>query len=95
MKISGYIWREDIVDKLWWKHNIEVEEVEEVFANRPYVEKIAKGHYKGEDVYAAFGRTNAGRYLTVIFIHKQDQRALINTSRKMTKQERKRYGRKR
>ncbi len=57
MKINGYIWREDIVDKLWWKHNVDIEEVEEVFANRPYVGKIAKGHYKGEDVYIAFGQT--------------------------------------
>ena len=94
MKISGYIWREDIVDKLWWKHNVDIEEVEEVFANRPYVERIAKGHYKGEDVYVAFGQTDAGRYLTVIFIYKRDHRALINTARKMTKQEHKRYGRK-
>ena len=30
MKINGYIWREDIVDKLWWKHNVDIEEVEEV-----------------------------------------------------------------
>ena len=94
MKISGYIWREDIVDKLWWKHNLDIEEVEEVFANRPYVEKIAKGRYKGEDVYVAFGQTDAGRYLTVIFIHKLDRRILINTARRMTNQERKRYGRK-
>jgi len=94
MKISGYIWREDIVDKLWWKHRVGIEEVEEVFENRPYVEKIAKGHYKGEDVYVAFGQTNAGRYLTIIYIHKLDQRVLINTARKMTDKERKRYGRK-
>jgi len=92
VKINGYIWREDIVDKLWWKHNVDIEEVEEVFANRPNVKKIAKGHYKGEDVYVAFGQTDAGRYLTVIFIYKRDHRALINTARKMTTQERKRYG---
>ena len=57
--------------------------------------KQRKGHYKGEDVYAALGRTNAGRYLTVIFIYKLDHRALINTARNMTTKERKRYGRKR
>ncbi len=94
MKISGYIWREDIVDKLWWKHRVDIEEVEEVFENRPYVEKIAKGRYRGEDVYVAFGQTDAGRYLTVIYIHKLDWRVLINTARKMTDKERKRYGRK-
>lgn len=94
MQIKGYIWREDIVDKLWWKHNVTVEEVEEVFANRPRVEKLERGRYLGENVYAALGQTFSGRYLTVIYIYKRDQRALINTAREMTSRERKRYGRK-
>lgn len=94
MNIRGYIWQEDVVDKLWWKHNVDIDEVEQVFANNPHVEKIAKGHYKGEDVYVAFGQTYAGRYLTIIFIYKKDHRALINTARKMTDRERQRYGRK-
>jgi uncharacterized protein len=95
MQIKGYIWREDVVDKLWWKHNVTVEEVEAIFVNRPRIEKIEKGHFHDEDVYAALGQTNAGRYLMVIFIYKRDSRALIVTARGMTSQERKRYGRKR
>jgi len=95
VQIKGYIWREDTVDKLWWKHHVAIEEVEAVFTNRPRVEKIERGRLQGEDVYAALGQTEAGRYLTVIFIHKQDARALIVTARDMTNQERKRYGRKR
>lgn len=95
MRIRGYIWREDVIDKLWWKHHVSVEEVEEIFVSRPRVEKIEKGRYQGEDVYAALGQTEAGRYLTVIFIYKLDRRALINTARDMTRRERKRYGRKR
>jgi hypothetical protein len=95
MRIRGYIWREDVIDKLWWKHNVTVAEVEEIFENRPRVEKLEKGHYKGEDVYAALGQTYSGRYLTVIFIYKRDHRALINTAREMSRKERKRYGRKR
>jgi len=94
MHIKGYLWREDIMDKLWWKHNVTVEEVEEVFANRPYVEKIEKGHYQGEDVYASTGQTESGRYLIIIFIYKLDQRALINSARDMTPSERRKYGRK-
>jgi hypothetical protein len=31
VKITGYIWHEDIVDKLIWKHQVGVEEVNEVF----------------------------------------------------------------
>lgn len=94
MRIKGYIWREDVVDKLWWKHQVVIEEVQEVFANGPRVERMEKGRHKGEDVYVAFGQTDAGRYLTVIFIYKLDHRALISTARNMTFKERRWYGKK-
>jgi len=51
-------------------------------------------HRQGEDVYAAMGRTKAGRYLVVFFVHKADQRILILTARDMTVAERRRYGKK-
>jgi hypothetical protein len=38
---------------------------------------VEKGHRRGENVYAASGQTEAGRYLTVFFVHKQGGRALI------------------
>ncbi len=94
MNITGYIFREDIVDKLAWKHQIQPEEVVEVFENKPHVEQLEKGHRPAENLYVALGQTNAGRYLTVFFIHKKGGKALINTARNMTKKERKRYGRK-
>ena len=94
MRIAGFTWREDVVDKLAWKHNVTTEEIQEVFDNRPRIERIERGHFQGEDVYVAFGRTNAGRYLTVIFIYKKNRCALINTARDMTRKERRRYGRK-
>ncbi|MCI0697317.1 BrnT family toxin [candidate division KSB1 bacterium] len=83
-----------MVDKLAWKHHLTTDEVEEVFQNKPRIQRIAKGHYQGEDVYAARGQTKAGRYLIVIFIYKKDHRALINTARDMTTTERRRYGKK-
>lgn len=94
MKIAGYIWRDDVVEKLAWKHNLSTYEIEEVFQNKPRIYRIAKGHYQGEDVYSGWGRTNAGRYLIVIFIYKKNQHALINSARDMTPKERKRYGKK-
>lgn len=94
INISGFIWYDDVVDKLAWKHHLTTDEVEEVFQNKPRIQRIAKGHYQGEDVHAARGRTNAGRYLIVIFIYKKDHRALINTARDMTTTERRRYGKK-
>ncbi|MEW6103301.1 MAG: BrnT family toxin [bacterium] len=94
MKIKGYIWRRDVVDKLKWKHHIEIEEVKEVFKKHPRIERIEKGKIKGENVYVAFGRTESGRYLATFFIYKKDNRILINTARDMTQKERNRYEKK-
>jgi uncharacterized DUF497 family protein len=45
-------------------------------------------------VYSARGQTSAGRYLTVLFIYKKTQEALIMTARDMDAKERKNYGKK-
>lgn len=94
MRIAGYIWREDVIDKLAWKHQVQPDEVVEVFMNRPRVERLERGHRPGEDLYVALGQTNAGRYLTVFFVHKQDDQALIVSAREMTAKERRRYAKK-
>lgn len=92
MNISGYIWREDVIDKLAWKHNLKASGIVELFENRPRVERVERGHRPGADLYTAFGRSDAGRYLIVFFIFKTDGRALIVTARDMTQRERRRYG---
>ena len=94
MKIFGFIWLEEIVQKLVWKHSVETEEVSEIFLNNPRFRFIEKGHRKDENVYAAFGQTDGGRYLVCYFVHKNDNRALVLSARDMTDAERKRYGRK-
>ena len=92
MKIINIIWHKYVVEKLDWKHSLVPEEVEELFANRPRYRLQERGKVQGEDVYAAYGQTNAGRYLTVIFIRKLGGKALIISARDMDKRERKRYG---
>jgi len=94
LKIVGYIWFDDIVDKLQSKHNVSPPEVQELFLNRPQVRFVEKGHYANENVYFAMGQSDSGRYLIVFFIYKQDRRALIISARDMTRAERKQYGRK-
>jgi uncharacterized DUF497 family protein len=42
----------------------------------------------------ALGRTEAGRYLAVLFVHKLSNDALILSARDMAPKERKRYDRK-
>jgi hypothetical protein len=48
-------------EKLASKHHVEPEEVEQVLNSNPRIRFIEKGERKGEDVYAALGRTEAGR----------------------------------
>jgi hypothetical protein len=91
MRIRGLIWFDDFVEKIISKHDVYPEEVEQVFLNRPRFRFVEKGIRKGEDVYAAMGRTDSGRYLIVFFILKRDQRALIISAREMNLQERRHY----
>ena len=77
-----------------FKHHVDISEVEEVFNNRPKIRFVQKGDRKEEDVYIALGRSEAGRYLAVIFIHKKKSEVLILSARDMARKERKQYDRK-
>ena len=46
---------------------------------------------EGEDLYAAMGRTAAGRYLITYFVYKATMEALIISAREMTQKEQKSY----
>jgi len=93
LKVRGFVWLEDIVDKLETKHGVQQEEVREVFLNRPAIYRVERGHRPGEDVYAALGQTDAGRYLSIFFIRKKDNRALVVSARDMSRAERRNYER--
>jgi uncharacterized DUF497 family protein len=94
MNIEGIIWLRAVVDKLAFKHHVEPDEVEQVFNNKSKIRFIEKGERKGEDVYMALGRTDAGRYLAVLFIYKKTKEALVLSARDMADKERKQYGKK-
>lgn len=93
MKIVGFIWLEEIVEKLDAKHQVTTDETEQVFDNQPQVKRMNKGHFRGEDGYRALGQTDAGRYLVVFFIYKKSREALILSARDMDDKERKSYAR--
>ena len=94
MYIDDFIWLPDIVDKLIVKHHVSQDEAEEIFFNRPRFRFIESGNRSGENVYAAGGQTDAGRYLIVFFIYKSNNTALILSAREMDRKERKQYERK-
>jgi uncharacterized DUF497 family protein len=91
LKIKGIIWLSEIIEKLEVKHHVERQEVQEVLNNYPTFKYVEKGHRRDENVYAALGQTDAGRYLIVFFVYKTDHRALIVSARDMTAAERRRY----
>jgi uncharacterized DUF497 family protein len=94
LKLTGLVWLEDIVGKLLQKHQVQQQEVKELLSNLPRFFFVEKGHRRGENVYAALGQTDAGRYLIVFFVRTKDGRALILSARDMTDAERKRHERK-
>ncbi|MCD4765556.1 MAG: BrnT family toxin [Methanosarcinales archaeon] len=91
MKIIGLIWTDKTIEKLVQKHNVQQDEVHEVFGSNPKFRFVEKGFYPNENVYAALGRSKAGRFLILFFIYKKNKHALILSARDMTVAERKKY----
>jgi len=91
MRIDRIIWYHKFVEKLWDKHRVEVHEAEEALWNRGRVRRVKRGHVKGEDVYLALGRTDAGRYLSVFFVYKKSQEVIVISARDMDAGERREY----
>jgi hypothetical protein len=54
---------------------------------------MARGLRQGEDLYRAIEQTNAGRYLSISFIYKGRERALIISARDANAKELKSYAR--
>jgi len=94
LEISGFIWLDEIVEKLATKHRVEPYEIEELFSGAPKFRFVENGHRTGEDVYSALGQTDGGRYLVTFFIRKTNDYVIPISARDMTPAERKRYGRK-
>lgn len=82
-----------VEEKLWAKHHVMASEAYEMFDARPHIEWREKGKVIAkEDVYTAWGCSEAGRYLIVFFIYKPSfQEAPILSARDMTKTERRFY----
>ena len=89
MRIECVVWLDSIVEKLEGKHHVSIEEVEEVFSNRPRFRYVERGHRRGEDVYAAIGRTRNRRNLIVFFVYKPRRKeALVVSARTPSRRER-------
>lgn len=88
MELYEILWKSQYVEKLAAKHGVMTDEVEEVLFGRPHIRFWEKGKVRGEDLYLAYGQTDAGRYLVVFFVRKPNQTALPISARDMTDAER-------
>ncbi len=86
--IEGFLWMDWVVEKIMMKHNVRPDEVEEAFYNPPYkVQRVEGGKLR------FVGRSNAGRYLSVVFVW-VDHHVKVITARDMDAAERRFYSRK-
>lgn len=93
MRINGFVWLDEFVEKLDRKHGVATDEVEAIFSRKPFVTRIERGRVHGEDVYRALGQTVEGRYLAVFFMLKQGSHVLVISARDMERMERREYER--
>ena len=95
MQIENIVCAARTEAKLESKHHVTFREARQIFFSNPRIRFAETGYTVGEDVYAAFGQTLGGRYLSVFFIYKQARKtAVILSARDMSDKERKAYGRK-
>jgi uncharacterized DUF497 family protein len=87
--IEGFQWDEGNSSKNWTRHNVSQTEAEQVFLNRPLV--VGGAPSKDESRQFAFGRSDAGRLLTVVFTLRGSLLRVISV-RPMSRRERRGYG---
>jgi len=88
MKIEKISWDQETADHIF-KHSVTPEEVEQALFNELDVAVIMRGR---EGRYLAYGRTNGGRLLFIVWVRRH-RRTKIITARDMSKKERQFYKR--
>jgi hypothetical protein len=89
-RCTGFEWDAGNADKNWELHAVSRGETENVFFNRPLVVAPDTGHSLREARYAALGKTEKGRRLTVIFMVRGSLIRVIS-ARDMSRRERRIY----
>ena len=85
IRIKDFLWDRDTMAHID-RHGVNPEEVEEACFFNPLVRKSKK------DRYFVFGRTQSGRYLTIIIETLGEGWIKVITARDMVRSERRKYG---
>ena len=88
--VEGFQWDEGNSSKSWTRHEISQTEAEQVVLNRPVVVVGDVAHSGTEARYFAFGRTDGGRPLTIVFTVR-GQLLRVISARPMSRRERRGY----
>lgn len=91
MWLRKIIWIDKFTIKIQEKHNLTIDEVEDALLSGAIFRRARRGRVRGENVYVAYGKTNSGRYLFIVFIYKQSMEGLIISARDMTLKEQRYY----
>mgnify|MGYP001059458039 CR=1 FL=1 len=87
---TGFEWDRSNIEKNWLRHKVGPAECEQVFFNQPLVILGDPKHSISEKRFAAFGCTDDGRLLVVIFT-KRGKLLRVISARNMNRRERKFY----
>jgi len=85
--IVGFEWDDGNRDKNRIKHNVSTGEAEQIFFNQPLIILNDEKHSHTEIRYAAFGTTDKGRTLTVVYTIRSKKIRIIS-ARDMHRKER-------
>ena len=85
-EFSGFDWDKGNRDKNL-KHSVQNWECEQIFFNKPLVILDDPKHSLAEDRFAAFGQTDSGRQLVVVYTMRESHVRVIS-ARGMNKKER-------
>ncbi len=89
-QLDGFEWDDGNHHKNRLKHNVSAEECEEIFFNEPLIILEDHKHSQEEQRYAAYGSTNEGRRLHIIFTVRETRYRVIS-ARDMHRKERQFY----
>jgi uncharacterized protein len=87
--VEGFQWDKGNASKNWTRHQVSQTEAEQIFLNRPLV--VVGAPFRNEPRQFAFGHTDAGRLLTVVFTVRGSLLRVVSV-RPMSRRERRRYG---
>ena len=89
-QFTGFQWDEGNIDKNLLKHQVQNWECEQIFFNEPLIILDDPKHSLSEKRWAAFGQTDAGRLLAIIFT-KREKLLRVISARDMNRKEKKFY----